>query len=208
MHALEFPSLSTTQRPGKCVSAVAPEEHSSCHVLPSRGLFARLAMFVVLARCSRAADAITYTVHRVADKAAADTGSLRCAVNMAVSGARAAHTSVPAGPTIVRATSRDNGTLSRSLAKKISPARQLSRRSNLGASCLAEALPLIPLGGLPVLSAAVLWPPETEDLSDFRIAGVQDEPVSIHPRSHRWIRIGMLVLFAMALMGMLFGCGG
>jgi membrane protease YdiL (CAAX protease family) len=71
---------------------------------------------------------------------------------------------------------------------------------------MAKLLPLIPLGGLPILPAAVLWFPETDDLSDFRIGRASDESMS--SRSHRWIRIGMLVLFAMGLLGMLFGCGG
>jgi hypothetical protein len=71
---------------------------------------------------------------------------------------------------------------------------------------VAKLLPIIPLGGLPILPAAVLWFPETDDLSDLRIAGVSEG--STRSRSHRWIRIGMLVLFAMGLLGMLFGCGG
>jgi hypothetical protein len=71
---------------------------------------------------------------------------------------------------------------------------------------MAKLLPLIPLGGLPILPAAVLWFPETDDLSDFRIGRASD--ASMSSRSHRWIRIGMLVLFAMGLLGMLFGCGG
>ena len=83
---------------------------------------------------------------------------------------------------------------------KSASAQQLSPGSTS-----AELRPLIPLSGLPILPAAVLWFPETDDLSDFRIAGVPDEPINLHSRSHRWIRIGMLVLFALGLIGMLFG---
>jgi hypothetical protein len=85
----------------------------------------------------------------------------------------------------------------------IATAQFLSRGTKV-----AKLLPLIPLGGLPVLPAAVLWFPETDDLSDVRIAGMQDESLNLPSRWHRWIRIGMVVLLAMGLMGMLFGCGG
>ena len=86
---------------------------------------------------------------------------------------------------------------------KIATAQFLSRSTKV-----AKLLPLIPLGGLPMLPAAVLWLPETDDLSEFRIAGVQYEPLNRRSRSHRWIRIAILMLFAMGLLGMLFGCGG
>lgn len=89
------------------------------------------------------------------------------------------------------------------VAMQIATSQSLSRGTKV-----ARLLPLIPLGGLPILPAAVLWFPETEDLSDFRVAGVQDEPSSLRSRSHRWIRIGMLVLLTMGLLGMLFGCAG
>jgi len=86
------------------------------------------------------------------------------------------------------------------MTMNIASVQQLSRRSTL-----AELRSLIPLGGLPLLPAAVLWFPETDDLSDLQIAGVPDEPISLRSRSHRWIRIGMLVFLAMGLVGMLFG---
>ena len=86
---------------------------------------------------------------------------------------------------------------------KIAAAQFLSRGTQV-----ARLLPLIPLGGLPILPAAVLWLPETDDLSDLRIAGVQDDSINLRSKPHRWIRIGMLVLFAMGLLGMLFGCAG
>lgn len=89
------------------------------------------------------------------------------------------------------------------VAMNIATAQLLSRGSNV-----AKLIPLVPLGGLPILPAAVLWFPETDDLSDLRIAGVSDGSTSHRTKSHRWIRIGMLVLFAMGLLGMLFGCGG
>ena len=79
-------------------------------------------------------------------------------------------------------------------------------QANSRGTKLAKLLPLVPLGGLPILPATVLWFPETDDLSDFRIGRTSDESMS--SRSHRWIRIGMLVLFAMGLLGMLSGCGG
>ena len=158
---------------------------------------------VVLVWCSRAAYATTQTVNDLADNAA-DTGSLRYAVNPAVSGDRTVFTPMPAGSNILKTVSLRGQTLSRSLAKvtmtmNIASAQQLSRRSTL-----AELRPLIPLGGLPLLPAAVLWFPETDDLSDLQIAGVPDKPISLRSRSHRWIRIGMLVLLAMGLVGMLF----
>jgi len=142
-------------------------------------------------------------VNDLADNAA-DTGSLRYAVNPAVSGDRTVFTPMPAGSNILKTVSLRGQTLSRSLAKvtmtmNIASAQQLSRRSTL-----AELRPLIPLGGLPLLPAAVLWFPETDDLSDLQIAGVPDKPISLRSRSHRWIRIGMLVLLAMGLVGMLF----
>jgi hypothetical protein len=82
-------------------------------------------------------------------------------------------------------------------------------QANSRATKVAKLLPVIPLGGLPILPAAVLWFPEADDLSDLQIAGALDRPIrSISSRSQRSIRIGMLVLFAMGLLGMLFGCGG
>ncbi len=86
---------------------------------------------------------------------------------------------------------------------KIASAQLLSRSTKL-----AKLIPVTPLGGLPILPAAILWFPETDDLSDLRIAGVSDDSVNVRSRSHRWIRIGMFLLFAMGLLGMLFGCGG
>jgi hypothetical protein len=85
---------------------------------------------------------------------------------------------------------------------QIASGQQRSRRTNL-----AELRPLIPLGGLPIFPAAVLWFPESDDLSDVQLAGVQAEPRSTHPNISRWLRIGMLVLLGIGLLGMLFGCG-
>jgi hypothetical protein len=85
---------------------------------------------------------------------------------------------------------------------QIASGQQRSRRTNL-----AELRPLIPLGGLPIFPAAVLWFPESDDLSDVQLAGVQSEPRSTHPNISRWLRIGMLVLLGIGLLGMLFGCG-
>ena len=82
---------------------------------------------------------------------------------------------------------------------KSASAQLLSRPANV-----AKLRPLIPLGGLPMLPAVLLWFPETENMSDVQVVGVQSEPISPHARSYRWLRIGMLVLFAMGLLGMLF----
>ena len=204
MHALRRPSLSATARSRKRFSVVAPQDRSSCHVSRVKWLVSGLAIFVSLVSCSRPAYGANHTVNDLTDNAA-DTGSLRYAANPAVSGDRTAFTPVPAGSNILKATSLRDETLSRSLAKvtmtmNIASAQQLSRRSTL-----AELRSLIPLGGLPLLPAAVLWFPETDDLSDLQIAGVPDEPISLRSRSHRWIRIGMLVFLAMGLVGMLFG---
>jgi hypothetical protein len=76
----------------------------------------------------------------------------------------------------------------------------LSRPANM-----IKLRPLIPLGGLPMLPAVLLWFPETENMSDVQVVGVQSEPSGGHSRSYRWLRIGMLILFGMGLLGMLFG---
>jgi len=204
MHALRLPSLSATPRPRKRPSVVAPQDRSSCHVSRVKWLFSGLAIFVILVSCSRPAYGANHTVNDLTDNAA-DTGSLRYAENSAFSGDRTVFTPVPAGSNILKATSLRDETLSRLLAKvtmtmKIAAAQFLSREIKV-----AKLLPLIPLGGLPLLPAAVLWFPETDDLSDLQIAGVPDEPISLRSRSHRWIRIGMLVFLAMGLVGMLFG---
>jgi len=208
MHALEFPSLSATQRPSKGLSAVTHQDQSSYHVLRSIGLVARVAMFVFLARCSRIGGALTYTVHRMADDAE-DTASLCRPANTAGIGDRTVLTLVPVGSNPFQATSIGDGILSQSRAKlramKIASAQRLSRRSTSDGSRLAEVRPLIPMSGLPLVGAAVLSFPQTDDLSDFGMDGVSNEPIRRRPRSHRWIRVGMLVLLAMGLLGLLFG---
>jgi hypothetical protein len=79
-------------------------------------------------------------------------------------------------------------------------AQQMSRPVNV-----IKSRPLIPLGGLPMLPAVLLWFPETENMSDVQVVGVQSEPSPPHSRSYRWLRIGMLILFGLGLLGMLFG---
>jgi hypothetical protein len=86
---------------------------------------------------------------------------------------------------------------------QIASAQMLSRRTTV-----AELRPLIPLGSLPVFPAMILWFPETDDLSDVQLAGIQPEPRSPRSGSSRWLRIGMLLILGMGLLGMLFGCGG
>jgi predicted outer membrane repeat protein len=85
----------------------------------------------------------------------------------------------------------------------IASANQLSRRT-----ALAQLRPLIPLGGLPVLPAVLLWFPETDDLSDVQFVGAQADPDNPRSRSYRWLRISIFLLFGIGLLGMLFGCGG
>ena len=63
---------------------------------------------------------------------------------------------------------------------------------------------LTPLGGLPMFLGVLLWFPETENMSDVQVVAVQSEPSHRRSRSYRWLRIGMLILFAMGLLGMLF----
>jgi hypothetical protein len=70
---------------------------------------------------------------------------------------------------------------------------------------VAELRPLIPLGGLPMFPAVLLWFPETDHLSDVQVVGVQSEPGNPDSKPYRWLRIGILVLFGMGLLGMLFG---
>jgi hypothetical protein len=86
---------------------------------------------------------------------------------------------------------------------QIASAQMLWRRTTV-----AELRPLIPLGSLPVFPAMILWFPETDDLSDVQLAGIQPEPRSPRSGSSRWLRIGMLLILGMGLLGMLFGCGG
>jgi predicted outer membrane repeat protein len=86
---------------------------------------------------------------------------------------------------------------------KIATAQFLARGTKL-----AEMRPLLPLGGLPLFPAVLLWFPETDDLSDLQLAGVQPEQSNTRPRLSRWFRIGMLLLLGMGLLGMLFGCAG
>ena len=64
--------------------------------------------------------------------------------------------------------------------------------------------PLIPLGGLPMFPAVLLWFPESNNMSDVQVVGVQSESSQPDSKSYRWLRIGMLILFAMGLLGMLF----
>lgn len=95
--------------------------------------------------------------------------------------------------------------LSRSQAKvaltmKIASSKPLSRHANG-----IDLRPLIPLGGLPMFPAVLLWFPESDNMSDVQVVGVQSEPSNPPSRSYRWLRIGMLVLFGMGLLGMLFG---
>ena len=203
MHALRLPSLFATPGSRKLLSVVAPQDHCCCYVSRVKWLFSGLAIFLILVSCSRAAYATTYTVDDPADHAAY-TGSLRYAANPAVTGDRTVFTPVPAGSKILKATSLKDETLNRSLAKVTMTMKIASSQQPSGRLTLVELRPLLPLGGLPLLPAAVLWFPETDDLSDLRIAGVPDEPISVRSRSHRWIRIGMVVLFAMGLLGMLF----
>ncbi|HTU51103.1 MAG TPA: hypothetical protein VMF56_10940 [Acidobacteriaceae bacterium] len=82
---------------------------------------------------------------------------------------------------------------------KFASAQLLSRPSNM-----VEMRPLIPLGGLLMFPAVLLWFPETENMSDVQVVGVRSEPGNAQSRSYRWLRIAMLVLFAMGLLGMLF----
>ena len=88
------------------------------------------------------------------------------------------------------------------VSMQIASGQQLSRRTNL-----AELRPLIPLGGLPISPAVLLWFPESDSLSDVQLAGMQSGPRNARPNIARWLRIGMLVLLGMGLLGMLFGCG-
>ena len=67
-----------------------------------------------------------------------------------------------------------------------------------------ELRSLIPLGGLPMFPAVLLWFPESNNMSDVQVVGVQSEPSDPHASSYRWLRIGMLLLFGMGLLGMLF----
>lgn len=83
---------------------------------------------------------------------------------------------------------------------KVASAQPPSRHANM-----AKLRPLIPLGGLPMFPAVLLWFPETENMSDVQVVGVQSESSSPESRPYRWFRIGMLVLFGMGLLGMLFG---
>jgi hypothetical protein len=53
--------------------------------------------------------------------------------------------------------------------------------------------------------AVLLWFPETDRLSDVQVVGVQSEPDNPDSKPYRWLRIGILVLFGMGLLGMLFG---
>jgi hypothetical protein len=68
-----------------------------------------------------------------------------------------------------------------------------------------KSRPLIPLGGWPMFPAVLLWFPETDGMTDVQVVGVQPESGDTQSRSYRWIRIGMLLLFGMGLLGMLFG---
>lgn len=79
------------------------------------------------------------------------------------------------------------------------PGQQLSHHANTIAS-----RPLIPLGGLPMFPAVLLWFPESNNMSDVQVVGVQSESSDPGSRSYRWLRIGMLILFGMGLLGMLF----
>ncbi len=203
MHALRLPSLSAAPYPRKRPLVVAPQSLSSCHVSRVKWLFSGLAIFVVLAWCVRPAYATTQTVNELADNAA-DTGSLCYALNLAASGDRTVFTPIPAGSNMLKAISLGDRTLSRSLAT-VTMARNIASPPQLPHhSAWADLRPSISLGGLPLLPAAVLWFPETDDLSALEIAEVPDEPISLHSRAHRWIRIGMLVFLAMGLLGMLF----
>lgn len=80
----------------------------------------------------------------------------------------------------------------------------LSPQQTLRHGNMTKLRPLIPLDGLPMFPAVLLWFPETESMSDVQVVGVQSEPANSNPRSYRWIKIGMLILFGMGLLGMLF----
>lgn len=77
--------------------------------------------------------------------------------------------------------------------------RQILRHANM-----IELKPLIPLSGLPMFPAVLLWFPESNNMSDVQVVGVQSEPRDPDSTSYRWLRIGMLILFAMGVLGMLF----
>jgi hypothetical protein len=57
---------------------------------------------------------------------------------------------------------------------------------------------------LPMFPAVLLWFPESNNMSDVQVVGVQSESSEPDSRSYRWLRIGMLILFAMGVLGMLF----
>ena len=75
---------------------------------------------------------------------------------------------------------------------KIATVQFLSRGSQA-----AELHPVVPLGGLPIFPAVLLWFPESDDLSDVQLAGVQSEQDNTRSGVNRWLRIGMLLLLAM-----------
>jgi len=77
--------------------------------------------------------------------------------------------------------------------------RQLLRNAHT-----IELRSLIPLSGLPIFPAVLLWFPESNNMSDVQVVGVQTESSEPDSRSYRWLRIGMLILFAMGVLGMLF----
>ncbi len=95
--------------------------------------------------------------------------------------------------------------LSRSPAKVVATITNASSQPRLRPAKVGQLRPLIPLGGLPMFPAVLLWFPETDHLSDVQVVGVQSEPGNPDSKPYRWLRIGILVLFGMGLLGMLFG---
>jgi hypothetical protein len=102
-------------------------------------------------------------------------------------------------PRIIYAATTSTRSQKIAVMSNTAPQPQLSHTSNI-----LPLRPLIPLGSLPILPAVLLWFPETENMSSVQVVGVQPESSEADSSSDRWLKIGMLILFGMGLLGMLF----
>jgi hypothetical protein len=193
MLALRSSSLSALMCSRKHVRSIAPQYNACWYASRVKRLFSGLSIAVLLLWCSRGAYGATFGVTEMSVNASNSDDNLRLSDRSAFQcGLTGTIVLAGAVPTI--------SSNHRNLAW---PGANLLRVSSEAE--VTKLLPVVPLGGLPIVPAALLWFPETDEMSDLRMT--RSSTRSISSKAQRTIRIGMFLLFAMGLLGMLFGCG-